>query len=107
MRTTVTALNVVAFLFVISGLRLVFRQVNEDAHMAERSANVARGIPPPDFEANAKWLMMDTSQQLMLELEAQAAGLQAGISTRQRGVKIAFSGAILILIAAILPLWWS
>lgn len=107
MRATVTVLNLLAFFLIVYGLRSVFRQVNDDARWARRSLDVARGIPPQDYEANAKWLAMETEQRLLIEYGAQAEKLSEGILKRQRGAKVASIGALLVLVAAVLPLWWS
>lgn len=107
MRTIATLLNLLAFFMVIYGLSLVFRQVNDDARWADRSSKVARGFPPPEYEAYAKWMLMEPGQQSQIESALQAEHLTAGIAERQRGAKIAFVGAVLVLVAGLLPLWWS
>jgi hypothetical protein len=107
MRPTVTVLDVLAFFLVVWGVGLVFHQVNNDVRWAERSSNVARGIPPPEEKAYARWLMRGHGEQALSELGAQAGNLAAGIPKRQLGAKIALIGAILLLVAAVLPLWWS
>jgi hypothetical protein len=103
----VTILNLIAFALVVYGLRLVFRQINRDAGWAPRSSAVATGAPPPGTVATAKYLLMDDGQRAMIEHGAQAGNLAAGIPERQKGARIALGGAVLVLVASVLPLWWT
>lgn len=107
MRSTVTALNVLAFALVVYGLRLIFDQINTDADWAARTEAVGRGAPAPEETATAREQLKPTGDKALQEHGRQGKALAAGIPRRKRGAKIALSGAVAALVASILPLWWT
>jgi hypothetical protein len=107
MKWTVTVMDMVAFLLVVGGLRLVFRQNRANAQWATRSALVASGGCPPEYEATGKWALMERGEQAVIEQRYQADHLNALVNGHQWGAWVALIGAFVALAAGVLPLWWG